>query len=44
MGSRRKMRDHLLIQDLEYADDMALVADSIDGLERFLRILDATCT
>ena len=38
------MGDQLFLQDLEYADDMALVADSMDGLERFLKILDVSCT
>ena len=44
VGSRRKFRDQLLIQELECADDMALVTDSVDGLQRFLQTLDACCT
>ena len=30
------MRNSVLIQDLEYADDMALVGDSMDTLEEVL--------
>ena len=44
MGSRRKMCNHLLVQDVEYADDKALVTDSMDGLEGFLQTLDSSCT
>ena len=33
VGSRRMMRDSVVIQDLEYADDMALVSDSMDVLD-----------
>ena len=43
VGGRRKCRSRLLLQDLEYADDMALVADSMDGLEHLLQTLDACC-
>ena len=38
------MRGSTLIQDLEYADDMALVSDSMDALEEVLRSLDAVCS
>ena len=44
VGSRRKMRSSVLIQDLEYGDDMALVSDSMDALEEVLRGLDAVCS
>ena len=38
------MSSDVLIQDLEYADDMALVSDSMDALEELLRALSALCT
>ena len=44
VGSRRKMSNQLLLQDIEYAYDMALIADSMDALESFLRAVDASCT
>ena len=44
VGSRKIMRGSVLIQDLEYADDMALVSDSMDALEEVLRSLDAVCS
>ena len=44
VGSRRKMRGSVLIQDLEYADDMALVSDSMGTLEDVLRSLDSACS
>ena len=44
VGSRRKMRGSVLIQDLEYADDMALVSNSMDALEEVLRSLDFVCS
>ena len=34
----------MLIQDLEYADVMVLVSDSMDILEELLKALDATCS
>jgi len=43
VGSRKKMREEVSIQDLEYADDMTLVSDSMDVLEELLRILHTTC-
>ena len=36
------MREEVSIQDLEYADDMTLVSDSMDVLEELLRILHTT--
>ena len=33
-----------VLQELEYADDMALVADCMDTLQGFLRALDTSCT
>lgn len=41
VGSWRKMRGGVLIQDLEYADKVALVSDSMDALKEVLRALDA---
>ena len=38
------MRGSVLIQDLEYADDMALVSDPMDTLEEVLRSLDSVCS
>ena len=38
------MRDSIFVQDLEYADDMALVSDSMDALEEVLRSLSAVCS
>ena len=38
------MRGTILVQDLEYADDMAVVCDSISTLEEVLRSLDEVCT
>ena len=44
VGSRKKMREEVSIQDLEYADDMTLVSDSMDVLEEVLRTLHTTCS
>ena len=44
MGSRKKMREEVSIQDLEYADDMTLVSDSMNVLEEVLRTLHTTCS
>ena len=43
MGSMRKMRDEVSVSDLEYADDMALVSDSMNVLEEALRVLNSLC-
>ena len=43
VGGRKKMRREVIIRDLEYADDMALVSNSMDTLEEILRTLDASC-
>ena len=37
-------RSTVSIQDLEYADDMTLVSDSMDVLEEVLRTLHTTCS
>ena len=44
VGSRKKMRGSIFLQVLEYADDMALVSDSMDALEEVLRSLSAVCS
>ena len=43
VGSR-KMSEKRLVQDLEYAHDMCLVAASRDSLEGMLHSLDKACT
>ena len=43
VGSMKKMREEVSIQDLEYADDMTLASDSMDVLEEVLRTLHTTC-
>ena len=43
VGSRRKLRRELSVSDLEYADDMAMVADSMDVLEEILRGFNSMC-
>ena len=44
VGSRRKLKNILVITDLEYADDMALTSDSMDTLEEMLSTLNSTCS
>ena len=36
VGRRKQMRDQTLIPDLEYADDMCLLSNSMDELEEML--------
>ena len=43
VGSGKNMRIEVCIRDLENADNMALVGDSIDTLEEILRVFDASC-
>ena len=38
------MRGYLLIQDLKYADDMAIVSDSSDALEEGLWSINDVCS
>ena len=38
VGSRKKMKECVMIQDLEYADDMCLISDNMDELEMCYRI------
>ena len=42
-GNCRKLQLETLVQDLEYADDMALLADSWDALEAMLTSLSTHC-
>ena len=42
VGSRRKMKNQVTMSDLEYADDMALIADSMGTLEEVLLTLHTT--
>ena len=44
VGERRKMTAQTLVTDLEYADDMALVASSWSDLETMLVSLNTQCT
>ena len=41
VGSRRKMVKELLLSDLEYADDMVVMCDSMDVLEEGVRFTDS---
>ena len=43
MGSRKKKREEVSIQELEYADDMTLVSDAMDVLEEVLRTVHTIC-
>ena len=43
VGNRRKLQFETLITDLEYADDMALLADSWNDLEAMLTSLSTHC-
>ena len=43
MGSRKRIRG-IFLQDLEYADDMELVSDSMDAFKEVLRSLSAVCS
>ena len=43
VGNRRKLQLETLVTDLEYADEMALLADSWDDLEAMLTSLSTHC-
>ena len=43
VGNRKQMNCQILIPDLEYADDMCLISDSMDELEEMLQNLDESC-
>ena len=42
--SRKKMSSELILQDLEYADDMALISDSMDLLEELMQAMEVSCS
>ena len=44
VGNRRKLQLETLVTDLEYADDMALLADSCNDLEAMLTTLSTHCS
>ena len=44
VGNRRKLQLETLVTDLEYADDMALLADSWNDLEAMLTTLSIHCS
>ena len=44
VGSRKKMSCELILQDLEYADDMALFSDSMDLLEELMLAMEVSCS
>ena len=43
VGNRKKLTSEISVSDLEYADDMALISDSYDGLTTLLESLDSKC-
>ena len=43
-GSQKKMSSELILQDLEYADDMALISDSMDLLEELMQAMEVSCS
>ena len=43
VGNRRKLDQEMTLSDLEYADDMALVADSWDDLKYMVESLNKHC-
>ena len=44
VGNRRKLQLETLVTDLEYGDDMALLADSWNDLEAMLMTLSTHCS
>ena len=44
MGNRRKLSRKTLVNDLEYADDMALVSSSYEDLKAMLCSLEDRCS
>ena len=43
VGNRKRLQSEILVTDLDYADDMAIVADSWDDLEAMLTTLAIHC-
>ena len=44
VGGRKKFTNELLLNNMAYADDMVLLADSKSDLEEMLRSFDSTCS
>ena len=44
MASRKKMSSELILQDLENANDMALISDSMDLLEELMQAMEVSCS
>ena len=44
VGNRQKMHGELPLHDLEYADDVALISDSMDALEEVMQALEIGCS
>ena len=44
VGCRKQMRHRTQIPDLDYADDMCLVCDSMNKLEELLMDMDNSCS
>ena len=44
VGSRKKMKECVMIQDLENADDMCLISDNMDELEMMLQDMNESCS
>jgi hypothetical protein len=44
VGSKKKMKNEVDINDLEYADDIAIISDSMDTLEEIKGTLHAVCS
>ena len=44
VGSIKKMNGCVMIQDLEYADDMLLISDNMDELEMMLQDMNESCS
>ena len=44
VGSRKKMSSELILQNLEYADDITLFSDSMDLLEELMQAMEVSCS
>ena len=44
VGSLKKMSSELSLQDLEYAESMALISDSMDLLEELMQAMEISCS
>ena len=43
VGNRKSLTSEVSVSDLEYADEMALISDSQEGITTLLETLDSTC-